>query len=277
MTEVQQSAQHTYRIMLPKLSLIDISATVGCNLNCKGCNHFSNYFAPGSKIDTDQLIKDIHTILPRVSLDRVSIIGGEPLLNPRCRELVHACLEHDHPVYLYSNGILLEQNMDWIMEDLENNPSMRLRISVHIDEVVPIVNKIRTDQLVTTDHRQGKDQWFTSIKHTNDGKVHPYKHNDPERSFKECSCPNTQLWKGKLWKCPNSAFLEQLLYATDQSDDEEWQRYLGGGLPVDCSDEELAEFCDNNLKAEDICNMCTARPLYMSAAMQSTKKNKIVF
>ena len=264
--------------MLPRLNFIDISASVGCNLDCRGCNHFSNYFAPGSKIDTDQLIKDIHTILPRVSLNRVNMLGGEPLLNPRCRELVHACLDYDHPVYLYSNGLLLEKNIDWIMEDLENNPTMRMRVSIHVDEVEHTVRKLRTDQWIVTDHRRGVDQWFTSIKHTIDGKVHPYKYNNPEKSFEVCSCPNTQLWKGKLWKCPNSAFLDQLLYATEQLKDEDWQPYIGkGGVSVNCSDEELAQFCDNNLKAEDICNMCTAKPLLMSAALQSKKKKKIVF
>ncbi len=63
--------------MRPKLDILDISSTIGCNLQCKGCNHFSNYFAPTSKLDTDLLLKDIEVILPRVNIGRVSIIGGE--------------------------------------------------------------------------------------------------------------------------------------------------------------------------------------------------------
>ena len=76
---------------MPRLDILDISTTIGCNLSCKGCNHFSNYFAPSSKLDTDALIEDIGVILPRLDIGRVSVIGGEPLLNPRCKEIVNAC------------------------------------------------------------------------------------------------------------------------------------------------------------------------------------------
>ena len=260
----------------PKLKIIDVSATIGCNLSCKGCNHFSNYFAPGSKLDTDQLIKDIHTILPRVDVDRVSVIGGEPLLNPRVREIVHACLEHQDVVYLYTNGLLLnEENRAWIDEDLNEYPGLFLRVSIHVPEVFENIQKMKSDKVIITEHHDGKDRWFNSIKQSG-GKVYPYGHNKIESSFHFCSCPNTQLYKGKLWKCPNSAFLEELLYVTEQQDDDCWVPYKSDGLPVDCSDEELAEFCYNSKKAEEICNMCTARPLRFSGALQVNHKKKIV-
>ena len=259
-----------------KLKILDISATIGCNLSCKGCNHFSNYFASGSKLDTEQLIQDIHTILPRIDVERVSVIGGEPLLNPRCRDILHACLEHQETVYLYTNGILLnEQNREWIEEDLAKYPGMHLRVSIHVPEMIPNLEAIKSDKVLVTHHHDGKDRWFNSIKHRNE-KVHPYNHNNPERSFEVCSCPNPQLFNGKLWKCPNSAFLKELLYVTEQSDDEEWEPYISEGLPVDCSDEELEEFCYNSTRAEPICNMCTAKPLRFSGALQQDHKKKVI-
>lgn len=263
-------------ITTPKLKILDVSATIGCNLSCKGCNHFSNYFAPGSKLDTDKLIADIHTILPRIDVDRVSVIGGEPLLNPRCRDILHACLEHQDVVYLYTNGILLnEENRAWIEEDLKDYPGLFLRVSVHIPEVMDNISKMWSDKILLTEHHDGKDRWFNSIKHAG-GKVYPYAHNNIEKSYYHCSCPNTQLFKGNLWKCPNSAFLEELLYVTEQGDDDCWKPFLGGGLPVDCSDEDLAEFCDNSTKAESICNMCTAKPLRFSGALQAQHQKKVI-
>ena len=53
-------------MMKPKLKILDVSASIGCNLSCKGCNHFSNYFAAGSKISTDALLDDLNKILPRI-------------------------------------------------------------------------------------------------------------------------------------------------------------------------------------------------------------------
>lgn len=263
-------------ITIPKLKILDISATIGCNLSCKGCNHFSNYFAPGSKLNTDKLIQDIHTILPRIEVQRVSVIGGEPLLNLRCRDILHACLEHTETVYLYTNGILLnEENREWIEEDLEKYPGMSLRVSVHTPEVIDNINKVKSSKVFVTEHHDGKDRWFNSIKQSN-GKVYPYVHNNIKQSYELCSCPNTQLFDGKLWKCPNAAFLKELLYVTEQLEEDFWKPFIGDGLPVDCSDEDLVKLCDNSSKPEQICNMCTARPLKFSAALQTNNHKKII-
>ena len=254
---------------MPKLSILDVSTTIGCNLSCKGCNHFSNYFSPGSKLDTDALLKDIRVILPRLDIDRVSIIGGEPLLNPRCEEILHECRSHTrNVVYLYTNGLLLLQNETWIRRALED-PKIYLRVSVHLPEVVDIIKKFNHPKVLVTEHHTGKDRWFDSIK-KRDGKVHPYNHNNISKSYKVCSCPNAQLYNGRLWKCPNTAFLRELLSVTGQSDDDEWQDYIVDGVSVDCSDDELTKFCTNSRIAENVCNMCTAKPLHFSAAIQDS-------
>ena len=63
---------------------------------------------------------------------------------------------------------------------------------------------------------------------------------------------------------------------TEQSDAEEWQEYLVDGLPVDCSDDELSKFCSNSRIPEKVCNMCTAKPLHFSAAIQENGKRKVI-
>ena len=158
--------------MAPKLEILDVSASIGCNLTCKGCNHFSNYFAPTSKLDTDALIKDIEVILPRLDIGRVSIIGGEPLLNPRCEELVNACRSHTNSfVYLYTNGLLLLQNEGWIRRVLEDD-QIFLRISIHLDKV-EIIKEFNHPKVLVTEHHTGVDRWFDSIKKRGD-KVYPF-------------------------------------------------------------------------------------------------------
>jgi organic radical activating enzyme len=273
--------------MKPHLNILDVSATIGCNLSCKGCNHFSNYFAPGSKLDTDKLIEDIHTILPRLDVDRVSVIGGEPLLNPRCKEILDACIESsEKAVYLYSNAILLKDNQEWV-EEVLHHPRVSLRISLHLPENSELGMSVLTNvknfmdtskypsKILVTQHHNGQDRWFNSIKQLND-KIYPYEHNNIEQSFRMCSCPNSQLFNGKLWKCPNAAFLNELLYVTDQLEDDCWKPFLGGGLSVDCSDEDLFEFCNRSNKAEQICNMCTSKPLRFNAALQVNHKKKVI-
>ena len=261
--------------ILPTLKILDVSTTIGCNLSCKGCNHFSNYFAPGSKLDTDSLIKDIETILPRLDIERVSVIGGEPLLNPRCEEIVNACISHTNSfVYLYTNGLLLLQNEGWIRKVLEH-PKVYLRVSVHTNEVNKILDKFKHPKLLVSKHHVGQDMWFDSVK-KRDGKVYPYNQGKIAKSYKLCSCPNTQLFKGKLWKCPNTAFLRELLSVTEQSDAKEWEEYIVDGLPVDCSDEELTKFCNQSRLPHNVCNMCTSKPLHFSGAIQERGKRNVI-
>ena len=226
-------------------------------------------------MDTDALIEDIGVILPRLDIGRVSVIGGEPLLNPRCKEIVNACRSHtDSPVYLYTNGLLLLQNEEWVKEVLEDE-RVFLRISIHLKEVEDIIKKFNHPKVLLTVHHTGQDRWFNSIK-KRDGKVYPYNQNKIAKSFKACSCPNTQLFNGKLWKCPNTAFLQELLHVTEQSKDEVWQEYLVDGLPVTCSDEELTLFCKRSKLPDKVCNMCTCKPLHFSAALQENTKRKVI-
>jgi uncharacterized Fe-S cluster-containing radical SAM superfamily protein len=294
--------------MKPYLNILDVTATVGCNLSCNGCNHLSNYFSPNSKLNTDQLIEDIKTILSRMDIDRVSLIGGEPLLNPRCEEILETCIEYSSNfVYLYTNGILLNKNKKWIEKSLANE-KVFLRVSIHLDEkdehgTTATTNfknfyeqSAHKDKILLTEHHNGNDKWFNSIhqevkldqdivvgsnviaKARDSHKVYPYNHNKIKKSFKICSCPNTQLYEGKLWKCANSAYLKDMLHVTNQLEDESWKPYLdmSKGLSVHCSDEELYEFCENNLKAQNICNMCTSLPVYHAASQIDTPKKVII-
>ena len=38
----------------------------------------------------------------------------------------------------------------------------------------------------------------------------------------------------------------------------------------DCNDDQLTKFCTNSRIAENVCNMCTAKPLHFSAAIQDS-------
>lgn len=267
--------------MLPKLDTLDVSSSIGCNLECKGCNHFSNYFSAGSKINTDSLLDDIKVILPRVDVERVNVIGGEPLLNPRCEEILKTCIEYaPKRVNMYTNGELILENQ-WIRDYLEL-PNVYLRISLHLPEstergrkIIENVKQFDHPKLIITEHHTGADRWFDSIKKRGD-KVHPYNQGNIQKSFKWCSCPNAQLYNGMLWKCPNTAFLREMLYVMDQTGDPEWDPYLVDGVPVSCSDEELEKFCKNSFKAEPVCNMCTHKPLHFSAAQQQKTKRKVI-
>jgi len=78
----------------PTTRLLSIHVINGCNLACRACNHNSSLLGIKSGVDIDALIEDIKVFLPKVYVwSHISIIGGEPLLEPRTREVVKVTRE----------------------------------------------------------------------------------------------------------------------------------------------------------------------------------------
>ena len=71
----------TPHLYLPR---IEIHIAEHCNLNCKGCTHFSTIadaeFLPVTEFENE--IKRISELTNKIGL--INILGGEPLLNPDC-------------------------------------------------------------------------------------------------------------------------------------------------------------------------------------------------
>ena len=73
----------------PTFRTVNVHAHNGCNLACKGCNHNSSVLGVGSSVNVDQMINDLESILPRIHIwSHISLLGGEPLLEPRCEEIL---------------------------------------------------------------------------------------------------------------------------------------------------------------------------------------------
>jgi MoaA/NifB/PqqE/SkfB family radical SAM enzyme len=94
---------------LTKLFPVEVHVTEHCNLNCKGCNHFS-CIAEEEYLDPAQFEKDF-TRLAELSKDyfTIKILGGEPLLHPRITEFFDIArgLFPSTPIQVTTNGILL--------------------------------------------------------------------------------------------------------------------------------------------------------------------------
>lgn len=95
---------------------IEFNLSDYCNLNCKGCSHYSPIapaeFYPFDSLEAD--MRHISSIRGVEKIKEVFIIGGEPLLYPRLVEVIsmarrffpHAKLK------LFTNGLLLPKMTD---------------------------------------------------------------------------------------------------------------------------------------------------------------------
>jgi len=274
----------------PTTRILCLHTMHGCNLSCKGCNHNSSLLSTKSVVDIDELLRDVRTILPQIYVwSHVSIIGGEPLLEPRTREVTRVVRElvssTGQPCYvkLFSNGSRLKQCTDWIIDEMSHGVIFRLTFHrtwysdigrrewehaydfVKTCEERGVIDKLELTEAArypNGDRREWFDLFRYDIK-PDRVTYYPWEDGKPAESFKVCSCPNAQLYKGRLWKCSMIAYLYESLKATGQLNDECWQKYLAYEPPIDI--EQALKEVD---MPHDICNMCPANPKWYHANKQ---------
>ena len=125
---------------------IELHISDKCNLNCKGCSHFSPLFDEINAVFENKMkdIKDIKALFDNIF--RIDILGGEPLLNPELKKYVTSLREElpETFIQIYTNGILIPTLDDDVLEAI-----YQANVGISISEYLPthrIINKI-TDKL----------------------------------------------------------------------------------------------------------------------------------
>lgn len=94
---------------------LEFVVTDYCNLNCKGCTHYSP-LAEKEFADFDRMVMSMEK-LGRIGGDKVAqayLIGGETLLYPRLVEAMEALRRHfpTQQLFVFTNGLLLPRMSD---------------------------------------------------------------------------------------------------------------------------------------------------------------------
>ena len=244
-----------------KLRHIDIHITHRCNFSCESCSHFSNHKFT-EEVNFSDFVNWVDLWKERIEPEDISILGGEPFLNPRVAEYCEYARESfpDARIELVTNAFIVKDISETL---LKNN--IEILVSVHHNS--PEYKKTLSKQ------KKIIESWGVKVKYDNSflrwsrtykgygENIEPHEDNDPEGSWNHCPTGQNciQLHEGKLWKCAPLAFLPMMNKKYKLS--EKWDRYLEYiPLSSDCSDEELLEFI--NRGAESFCSMCPSKPDY---------------
>lgn len=95
-----------------------------CNLACPGCGKIQH---PKDILKQHLSPQECFAAVEECGAPIVSIPGGEPLLHPQIDQIVKGLVDRRKFVYLCTNAILLEKNLD------KFQPSPYLTFSVHLD------------------------------------------------------------------------------------------------------------------------------------------------
>ena len=222
------------------LEYLEISLTEHCNLNCKGCSHFSPIAEP-SFIQIDTFKRDIMQIsrLFDKKIKCFRLMGGEPLLHPCVGNILGlarlAC--PDSNILLVTNGIKLGSMTDSFWQSCVNN-----RITIHVTkypipfdyEKAILAAQRRGATVTVSSNSLLKEKTFHHLVLDRAGKQ------DRILNFNQlCTCSScTNLSDGKLYPCPIVASVHH------------FNRFFDFDFPV--TEKDYVDIYQNKISAQSI-------------------------
>jgi MoaA/NifB/PqqE/SkfB family radical SAM enzyme len=204
-----------------KLLHFEVHIAEQCNLNCAGCLHFSP-LAPKQFIDIEKYENDCKRIATLTAgiIERLDLLGGEPLLNPQIIDIVKISRLHfpECTIRIVTNGILLKKQTDEFWECCHAN-NIIIMVSIYpikidydfiIDKAK--IHNVRIDfrgdiKMLSKNAKEFSTYYFDSkwLKF-------PIDINGGQNPVKSAAlCPALdcfQLVEGKLYKCAPLAYVK---------------------------------------------------------------------
>lgn len=134
-----------YHEQLPELPLLEVHLADQCNLNCKGCAHFSN-LARTVFPDAEVFERDVERLSTLFSnITQFFLLGGEPLLNPDFPVFIRIVRKYFPyaQLTLLSNGLLVpslkEEHIQVLKENRVNLDISAYRV-IDIDKITAFID-----------------------------------------------------------------------------------------------------------------------------------------
>jgi len=188
----------------PHLHRIVVHLTDHCNLNCRGCSHFSNLAKPAFA-DPAQLDREFERLAALFEVTEIYLLGGEPLLHPDVDAFLRSARRHfpHTKLILLTNGILLPKMGPEFWRTMGEE-----RITLMYDDY-PIALKTDVIEERARENRVGVEL----MEHHDEFFKLPIDFSgsqDPADSFSRCrtvaNCPT--LRDGRLYPCAYVAYFD---------------------------------------------------------------------
>ena len=107
----------------PIIHHLEANLADGCNLNCRGCLHFSNLYRKDEIPDSNELLDSIAEIAKHCEIFQFRVLGGEPLLNPDLEEFLIKLRKilPNADLAVISNGILIPKMPESLFKTMKEN------------------------------------------------------------------------------------------------------------------------------------------------------------
>lgn len=142
----------------PFLNYLEINIVDQCNLNCKGCAHFSN-ICNNNFVPLEEYKKDLELISEKFNLYNFRLLGGEPLLHPQLSKLVEITrnILKKSRIIIVTNGLLINKLNETVLKSLSEN-NVIVSISLYkptyeiLDSIISTLNYHNINYLINDDY-----------------------------------------------------------------------------------------------------------------------------
>lgn len=186
----------------PRLESFQVHLTDICNLNCKGCGHFSNIASKANFLNLRQYRLDLERMKEMFwGVERIYLLGGEPLLYPDIEKAMEMTREifPDSEIHVTTNGLLLPTMPDSFF-DMVRTTKSHIEISMYAETYK------KREEISEILQRQGLvDTTIIWDRVEFSKKLLKEKNGTPAKSFQNCSGKKNACYllrDGKLAKCP---------------------------------------------------------------------------
>jgi organic radical activating enzyme len=243
--------------MIELSPVLEFYITNVCNLTCRGCNRFNNYNFKGHQRWADHA-NSIEAWSQRLIATNISIIGGEPTLNPDL-ELWTSNIRRLWPnstIMIQTNGTYQHHNTKYFWDTYKVGTTVSLHDPATADE---IKTKFRNTIDAFVFHQSAV------IKQNDQYMLH---NSDPQLAFNSCDMKHDPtIFNGKLYKCPSMALLPEFDQQFNLQLDQRRREllYSFNPLSADCSEQELQQFITNKNTPIAQCEFCPSNLTWQTA------------
>ena len=237
--------------MIRLFPVVEFYITNVCNLSCRGCNRFNNYNFKGHQLWADHA-DAYEAWSKRLDLPRITIMGGEPTLNPDLELWVGNLrrLWPDAVIMVQTNGTYLKEVHKTFWDKYRVGFGLSLHDTATAEELKKKWKNYAGEIEAFVFHQSAviaqEDHWVL--------------HNsDPQQAFNACDMKHDHtMYNGKLYKCPAMSNLPDFDNQFDLRLDTRQRELLYSYQPLthDCSEEDLQKFLATKDTPIDQCEFC---------------------
>ena len=176
-----------------------------CNLNCKGCEHYSSISEPVFA-DLGETVRDLERLAELFDgIEQIYLLGGEPLLHPQIEEFVREArrIFPATRLYVMTNGVLVTRMPESFWRTLHEQRTTLLADDYPINIDRAKIDALGREHGVTVEWMKSADEFFKIPLDISASA-------DPARSFDRCrGLSNCAIVRdGRLYPCAHIAYAD---------------------------------------------------------------------